>query len=253
MIASGRCPHFLAIGFFLFAGTPAIPQVSIDKDTYGRAYVLFQVEQADQWTRGFSQAFSQALVTLPASLPESDKSSAENLRASIQALVARGGSANVLTDGEFRKELQQALSHGSAVNQVFGAHKVAEGLRAEWVHIRLTLNNLARIYRLESLEPLGPPASTPKSMLASAPPPEGKGIVGYFVDQQCAKRGKAMWTNVTCIQRCIREGDKIVIVTEEGKVYQVANPEKIEADSYGQKVTIFGDIAGETVTVSGLR
>ena len=28
---------------------------------------------------------------------------------------------------------------------------------------------------------------------------------------------------------------------------------KIEADTYGQKVTVLGDVAGDTITVAGLR
>jgi hypothetical protein len=239
---------------FLIAGVPAIPQASVDKNTYARNYVQFQVEQSDQWTKDFSHAFSQALVAIPASLDEPSKTSASDLRAAIQNLVSLSGSADVLTNPEFRKQLQQTLSYGSTVNRVFASQKVAEGLRADWVQIRATLNNLARVYRFEPLEPLGPPASAAKgTALAAAPPPDGKGVIGYVVDQQCAKRGKAMWTSVACIQRCIREGDKVVIVTEEGKVYQVANPDKIEADTYGQKVTVLGDVVGDTITVASLR
>ena len=74
---------------FLIAGVPAIPQASVDKNTYARNYVQFQVEQSDQWTKDFSHAFSQALVAIPASLDEPSKTSASDLRAAIQNLVSR--------------------------------------------------------------------------------------------------------------------------------------------------------------------
>jgi hypothetical protein len=88
---------------------------------------------------------------------------------------------------------------------------------------------------------------------AAAAPPPGGGVAGYIVDQQCAARGKGMWTNAACVARCIREGDKAVLVTEEGKVYQIANPDKIDTDSYGQKVTLLGKTNGDTITVDSLQ
>jgi len=100
---------------------------------------------------------------------------------------------------------------------------------------------------------LEPPASGRDSKrAASAPPPPGA-LVGYIVDQQCATRGKGMWVNADCVARCIREGDKVVLVTEEGKVYQIANPNKIETDTYGQKVTIVGKTSDNSITVASLQ
>jgi hypothetical protein len=37
--------------------------------------------------------------------------------------------------------------------------------------------------------------------------PPGGGLVGYIVDLACAKRGKGMWTNAQCVERCVRDGD----------------------------------------------
>ena len=47
-----------------------------------------------------------------------------------------------------------------------------------------------------------------------------------------------MWTNAECVARCVRDGDKVVLVTEEGKIYQIANQDKIAPESYGQVVTL---------------
>lgn len=242
-------------GVLFLPAPPAASQSAIDRDTYARNYVQFLVEQSDQWTKEFPQAFSQALITLPANstLDEQSKAAAGELRTAIEKLLPLSSTADVVTNTEFRMQLERTLAFGKLVNQVFASQKLAEGLRTDWVQIRSTLNGLARIYRMNSLDPLGPPPGAPKSETVAAAPPSGKGIIGYVVDQQCAKRGKAMWVNVACIQRCIREGDKAVIVTEEGKIYQIANPEKIDAETYGQKLTVLGEITGDTITVASLR
>jgi hypothetical protein len=39
-------------------------------------------------------------------------------------------------------------------------------------------------------------------------------------------------------------------VTEDGKVYQIANPDKINADNYGQKIIAMGKADGDTVTLA---
>ena len=62
-----------------------------------------------------------------------------------------------------------------------------------------------------------------------------------------------MWTNAECVARCIRDGDKPVLVTEEGKIYSIANPDKIEPDSYGQKLTLLGKTEGETFTIESVK
>jgi hypothetical protein len=45
----------------------------------------------------------------------------------------------------------------------------------------------------------------------------------------------------------------MVLVTEEGKVYQIANPDKIDSDSYGQKVIVTGKTDADTITVATLQ
>ena len=70
---------------------------------------------------------------------------------------------------------------------------------------------------------------------------------GYIVDKSCAGK-KAMWGDEACAKRCIGRGDPAMFVTEDGKVYNVANQEKVK-ESAGKKVTITGKMDGDTITV----
>ena len=62
-----------------------------------------------------------------------------------------------------------------------------------------------------------------------------------------------MWVNKECIARCLRDGDKVVLVTQEGKVFQIANPDKIAPETYGEMVTLTGKTEGETITVEAVK
>jgi hypothetical protein len=55
------------------------------------------------------------------------------------------------------------------------------------------------------------------------------------------------------VERCVRDGDKVVLVTEDGKIFQISNQDKITADSYGQAVTLTGKTDGDTITVESLK
>jgi hypothetical protein len=140
------------------------------------------------------------------------------------------------------------------VNQAFGSQRFPALLQTDWSQVRSTMNDLARVYRLEMLAILEAPGGGGRGpATAKAPPPAGGGLSGYIVDLVCAKRGKGMWVNKDCIARCIRDGDKPVLVTEDGKIFQIANLDKITPESYGQVVTVTGKIEGETITVDALR
>jgi hypothetical protein len=188
-----------------------------------------------------------------AKLPESARTGAGDLRQSITRLSALGNARDVLTNADFRAELTKAIATATQVNQAMGAQRFPAPLQSDWDQVRANLNNLARIYKVDTLAVLEPPASGRDTKRAAAAPPPPGALVGYIVDQQCATRGKGMWVNADCVARCIREGDKVVLVTEEGKVYQIANPNKIETDTYGQKVTIVGKTSDNTITVASLQ
>ena len=74
---------------------------------------------------------------------------------------------------------------------------------------------------------------------------------GYVVDQACAGK-KEMWTNTACVERCAGRGQKLVFVTEEGKVYQVADQDKVKEHG-GHKVTISGTMDGDTIKVDSVK
>lgn len=42
-------------------------------------------------------------------------------------------------------------------------------------------------------------------------------------------------------------------MTEEGKVFQISNLDKITSDTYGQKVIITGKTEGEIITVETVK
>jgi hypothetical protein len=74
---------------------------------------------------------------------------------------------------------------------------------------------------------------------------------GYIIDKNCASK-KEMWGNEACAQSCIMRGAAAVLVTEDGKVYQVSNQDKVKEHA-GHKVTVTGKMEGDTITVEDLK
>ena len=75
---------------------------------------------------------------------------------------------------------------------------------------------------------------------------------GYVVDQTCAGK-KTMWDDSECVARCVRRGSSVVLVTEDGTIYKIANQEKVNSEAYGKKVTVTGKMEGDTITVEALK
>jgi hypothetical protein len=172
----------------------------------------------------------------------------------VKRLSELSTSRDVLTSAAFQGELRKALGAMKEVNQAFGLQRFPALLHSDWDQIRSTWNDLARVYRLEPLAvveaPGGGRGGRGPATAAAGP---GGGLVGYIVDFSCAKKGKGMWVNAQCVASCIRDGDKVVLVTEEGKVFHIANPDKIEPETYGKIVTLTGKTAGETITVEAVK
>ena len=247
----------------------ASPQDAFDREASAREYVQFLVLQLNQWSKEFPNRFYQAMMQPPVDagkLSAGAKAGAGELGDGLQRLAALGNAKDLMTNSEFRSQLDKALSAAKDVNQAMGSQRFPATLQSDWDQIRSTLNNLARVYKLEMLAVLEAPggggrggrggrgaAGGQRAPATAAAPGAGGGLVGYIVDNSCAKRGKGMWTNPECIARCIRDGDKIVLVTEEGKVYQIANQDKIAPDNYGQVVTVAGKTDGDTITVDSLK
>jgi hypothetical protein len=245
----------ITLCFALLPGpAPAGPpqQADQDREARTREYVKVLVVEVDQWTKDFPRDFYMAAARPPvdsSKLSESVKAGAEQLGDTVKQLSALSKAQDVLANAEFRDELNKTLAAAKQVNEAMGSQRFPGVLQNKWDQIRTDLNSLAQVYKLDSLAYLPPPAPGRAGQTAAAVP---GGVVGYIVDQSCALKGKGMWTNATCIARCIRDGDKAVLVTEQGKIYQIANPDKIDSDAYGLKVTIVGKTDSDTITIASL-
>jgi hypothetical protein len=76
-------------------------------------------------------------------------------------------------------------------------------------------------------------------------------VTGYIMDQKCSSK-TAMRGDVECANKCIKAGSPAVLVTEEGKIYQIANQAKVIPQA-GQKVNITGKMDGDTITVDTIK
>jgi len=79
----------------------------------------------------------------------------------------------------------------------------------------------------------------------------GAEFKGYIIDEKCSAKA-AMKGNVECATACIKEGSPAVLVTEDGKIYKIADQAKVTALA-GKQVTITGAMKGDTITVSSVK
>jgi len=78
---------------------------------------------------------------------------------------------------------------------------------------------------------------------------------GYISDAGCAKKQLEKTETADhagCAKSCIKRGDKAVLVTPDGKVFQIANQDKV-IDHAGEKVTLVGEIDADNITVSEVK
>jgi len=71
---------------------------------------------------------------------------------------------------------------------------------------------------------------------------------GYIIDQNCASK-PAMKGNVDCANKCIKGGSPAVLLTDDGKIYKIADQAKV-VDHAGKKVTITGKLKDDTISVA---
>jgi len=76
-------------------------------------------------------------------------------------------------------------------------------------------------------------------------------VTGYVIDEMCSKN-VAMRGNVECANKCFKAGSPAVLVTEDGKIYKIADQDKVLKHG-GHKVTITGDVKGDTLSVKTLK
>ena len=74
---------------------------------------------------------------------------------------------------------------------------------------------------------------------------------GYIVDKNCSTN-KEMLGNEACAKRCMGRGAPAVLATDDGKVYQIKEQDKVK-DSAGKKVTITGKMDGDTISVDNVK
>ena len=72
-------------------------------------------------------------------------------------------------------------------------------------------------------------------------------VTGYVTDAKCAKAGKAGEAHAGCATGCIKGGEMAVVVTEDGKIYEVADQDKVKAHA-GAKVMVTGKMDGMKIT-----
>ena len=78
---------------------------------------------------------------------------------------------------------------------------------------------------------------------------------GYISDSSCAKKQGAKAaadSHAGCAKGCIKRGDKAVLVTEDGKVFNITNQDKVVAHA-GEKVTLVGSVDGDNITVTDVK
>ena len=70
---------------------------------------------------------------------------------------------------------------------------------------------------------------------------------GFIGDSKCGVKGNNE-DHAACAAKCIKGGASPVLVVGD-KVYKIENPEKV-TDYVGKKVTIQGDLTGDTIRIS---
>ena len=74
---------------------------------------------------------------------------------------------------------------------------------------------------------------------------------GYIIDEKCSTV-KAMKGDVDCANKCIKAGSPAVLLTDDGKVYKIADQAKVVAMA-GKEVTITGKMNGDTIQVDSIK
>jgi len=75
-------------------------------------------------------------------------------------------------------------------------------------------------------------------------------VKGYVADSKCGAKGK---TNAECTKKCIQEGAKMVVVTDDDeKVLTVDNPKKL-AGHEGHHVEVTGTVSGDSIHVDSVK
>ena len=74
---------------------------------------------------------------------------------------------------------------------------------------------------------------------------------GFVEDTACSTKAQ-MKDNADCAKKCIKGGSPAVLVTADGKIYKIANQDKIVAHA-GENVTVLGSVKDDTITVDSVK
>jgi hypothetical protein len=73
-------------------------------------------------------------------------------------------------------------------------------------------------------------------------------FTGFVEDTACSTK-PGMKDDADCAVKCIKGGSPAVLVTPDGKIYKIAEQDKIAAHA-GHHVTITGDLKGDTISIT---
>ena len=79
-------------------------------------------------------------------------------------------------------------------------------------------------------------------------------LTGYVSDAMCAKDPHKVSSadHAACAQKCIKGGEKAVLVVNGDKVYSITNQD-ILIPHAGEKVTVEADVKGDALTVKSVK
>jgi hypothetical protein len=77
---------------------------------------------------------------------------------------------------------------------------------------------------------------------------------GFIADAKCGADAAKAGTegHAACAAKCIKGGAAAVLVTADGKIYKIADQDKVTAHA-GHKVTITGKLDGDTIKVDSVK
>jgi hypothetical protein len=75
---------------------------------------------------------------------------------------------------------------------------------------------------------------------------------GDIVDAKCANGGKSGAGHSTCAQNCIKGGEPAVLVTADGKIYEITNQD-LATPHAGHSVAVTGTEADGKVTIKEIK
>ena len=76
-------------------------------------------------------------------------------------------------------------------------------------------------------------------------------IVGRLVDKKCSAN-KAMWENRECVLKCVKDGQPLVLVTDDGRIYELDRQDKA-FEFAGDKVKVSGSVSDSSISVTSIE